>query len=113
MLLNAQNRTHTPNVPPFPHQTYMKIVTERKRHEMNETLREAGIDEHGNEGEVTIRFWNKDTEDPWSAAYRDTIEEIIPEGTPATDCEIAFAKYFCWINFPRCGVLTVCEGRRR
>jgi len=49
----------------------MKIVTERKRHEMNETLREEGIDEHGNEGEVTIRFWNKDTEDPWSMAYVD------------------------------------------
>ena len=61
---------HSLRVARVPHQDrwiddeYMKIVGERKRHEMNETLREAGIDENGNEGEITVRFWNKDTEDP-------------------------------------------------
>ena len=45
---------------------YRKIVQERKDHEMNETLKELGIDEYGTEGgEVIRRFWNGDKEDPW------------------------------------------------
>lgn len=57
---------------------YSHIVSERVRHETNETLQDAGVNELGEEGEVEIRFF----ENP--------------------DCQNAFKNYFCWLNFPRC-----------
>ena len=35
-----------------------------QRHERNETLKDEGVNELGEEGAVTQRFWNGDEEDP-------------------------------------------------
>lgn len=50
---------------------YMDIVGERKRHEMNETLRDNGVNELGESGEIDVRFWNWDTDDPWGEKDKD------------------------------------------
>lgn len=66
---------------------------------MNETLKQRGEDEWGVAGnEVVRRFWNGDKEDPWGVNNDDPDSG----GTPRTTCELAFEKYFCWLNFPRC-----------
>lgn len=73
------------------------IIQERKRHERNETLKDEGVNELGEEGEVTQRFWNGDEEDP------DGIEHAAGrEGTPRTDCELSYERFMCYVNFPRC-----------
>ena len=51
----------------------------------------------GNEGEVEVRFWNWDYEDP------DGIKFAAEDGgTEITDCEKSFRRYICYLNFPRC-----------
>mmetsp|Transcript_117 Transcript_117/g.281 ORF Transcript_117/g.281 Transcript_117/m.281 type:complete len:317 (+) Transcript_117:50-1000(+) len=59
----------------------------RKSAETNVTLQELGIDETGNEGEVTMRFYAENEEDPWNFV---------------NDCAQAYLNLFCWMNFPRC-----------
>ena len=58
---------------------------------------ELGVDEYGNEGEVEVRFWNWDYEDPYGLKF--AAED---GGTEITDCEKSFKRYICYLNFPRC-----------
>lgn len=76
---------------------YERVVTERKNLEMNETLRELGVDEYGQPGSVPIKFWNGDPEDPNGTKFA-----ADDGGTDLTDCERAYHNYLCYINFPRC-----------
>lgn len=48
------------------------------RLERNESLRNKGVNEHGDPVPIRKRFWHHE------------------------DCRTAFKNYFCWINFPRC-----------
>ena len=76
---------------------FTRIVNERKALEMNETIQDLEVDEYGNEGEVTQRFWNGDHGDP------DGLKFIAKDGgTEITDCEKSFQNYMCYLNFPRC-----------
>ena len=76
---------------------FKRITNERKALEMNATMMELGVDEYGNEGEVEVRFWNWDYEDP------DGIKFAAEDGgTEITDCEKSFRRYICYLNFPRC-----------
>lgn len=59
----------------------------RKTAEMNTTLSELGIDEYGNDGDVTPRFYVDSADDPWNYV---------------NDCAQAYMNFFCWVNFPRC-----------
>eukprot|EP00924_Labyrinthula_sp_SR-Ha-C_P002354 snap_masked-scaffold_16-processed-gene-1.36-mRNA-1 protein AED:1.00 eAED:1.00 QI:0/0/0/0/1/1/7/0/186 len=72
-------------------QQYFLEWDRRKRVETNLTLDGEGIDEYGNKGSVTKRFYNgdnaADNEDPW---------------LKQNDCSNAYKNYFCYSNFPRC-----------
>jgi len=60
-------------------ETVMSTIQRRIDIETNETARKLGVDEFGNKGETTaIRFYKNE------------------------DCQEAYTRYFCWINFPRC-----------
>mmetsp|Transcript_7136 Transcript_7136/g.10626 ORF Transcript_7136/g.10626 Transcript_7136/m.10626 type:complete len:262 (-) Transcript_7136:138-923(-) len=53
-------------------------VKYRMRLERNNSLRERGVNEHGDPVVIRRRFWHHE------------------------DCRNAYKNYFCWINFPRC-----------
>jgi hypothetical protein len=76
---------------------FYRIVNERKALEMNETIRDMQVDEYGNEGEVTTRYWNRDEKDPDGIKFR-----AREGGREITECEKSFKHYMCYLNFPRC-----------
>ena len=84
-------------------ETSMIIIMERLRHEMNETLDDLEVNELGEEGYITRRFWNGNRDDSRGARYR--AKEY--GGSRITDCETAFQQFMCYMNFPRCDA----EGR--
>ena len=73
------------------------VIQERKRHEMNETLLENGINELGENEPIFQRFWNGDRDDPNGEKFR-----AKRGGTPRGDCEISYERFMCYYNFPRC-----------
>ena len=86
-----------------------RVVQERKRHEMNQTLKELGENEYGpkynDDGSLTERggdkverrFWNGNYQDPDGIMFADK-----RGGQDITDCEKAYKHYMCYLNFPRC-----------
>ena len=84
-------------------ETVVKIVQERKAHEMNQTMKDENINEWQEDwrmdGMPANRFYNNNEKDPDGITYRLTQGQ---EGTDITDCERAFRAYMCYINFPRC-----------
>ena len=84
-------------------QTSYDMIFERIRHEMNETLDDLEVNEFGEEGLMTKRFWNQNVQDPRGRLYKAKQWG----GSRITDCETSFIKYMCYMNFPRCDT----EGR--
>jgi hypothetical protein len=84
-------------------QTSYDMIFERIRHEMNETLDDLEVNELGEEGLMTKRFWNQNVQDPRGRLYKAKQWG----GSRITDCETSFIKYMCYMNFPRCDT----EGR--
>lgn len=76
---------------------FNKVVQERKRHEMNLTLRESGMNEHGENIPVTRRFWNGNWNDPDGTYFAEN-----RGGSDLSACEYAYKRYMCYMNFPRC-----------
>ena len=78
------------------------LVWERKSIEMNETRIELDQDEYGNPlengGDVVVRFFNGDYEDENATEFL----KDKGQGTDLTDCEKAYRRFMCYINFPRC-----------
>ena len=79
-------------------ETTMTIILERIRHEMNETLDEMEVNERGDDGLMSKRFWNLNKQDPRGVMF--TAKQL--QGSPITDCEKAFVQFQCYLNFPRC-----------
>ena len=78
--------------------TTMDIILERIRHEMNETLDEMEVNEVGDDGLMSKRFWNLNKQDPRGVMH--TAKKS--GGSPITDCEKSFIRFQCYLNFPRC-----------
>jgi hypothetical protein len=78
--------------------TTMTIILERIRHEMNETLDKLEVNEVGEDGLMTKRFWNLNKKDPRGVTHAAKKYG----GSPKTDCEKSFIQYQCYLNFPRC-----------
>ena len=95
----------------------------RRSIEKNETMRDSGIDEYGNEGEVEIRFWDEGTdedEEEECAVHKSeqtcNLAREDVEGDKCkwdkdyevcrprymNDCSQAYMNFFCFLNFPRC-----------
>ena len=74
-----------------------KVVQERKRHEMNLTLRENGMNEHGDNNPITRMFWNGNYDDPDGLKFAQN-----KGGQDLSNCEYAYKRYMCYMNFPRC-----------
>mmetsp|Transcript_7811 Transcript_7811/g.14717 ORF Transcript_7811/g.14717 Transcript_7811/m.14717 type:complete len:201 (+) Transcript_7811:1570-2172(+) len=59
--------------------TVVSIIEQRIVIETNKTARKLGVDEHGQLGKTKVRFHNN------------------------RHCQEAYKRYFCYLNFPRCG----------
>jgi hypothetical protein len=77
--------------------TVNKIVQERKRHEMNLTMQEYGVNEYGDSQKVGRRFWNGNYDDPDGLKFFEN-----KGGQDLSNCEYAYKRYMCYLNFPRC-----------
>ena len=77
--------------------TTSDIILERLRHEMNTTLDAMEVNELGEDGLMSKRFWNLDKNDPRGVKFR-----AKGGGSPITDCESSFIRFQCYLNFPRC-----------
>ena len=76
------------------------IIWERKSIEMNESRIDADEDEYGNQldGDIQVRFFNGDYEDENATEFL----KDEGKGSDLSDCEKAYRRYMCYINFPRC-----------
>lgn len=61
--------------------TVASTIEQRIAVETNKTARKLGVDEHGQPGKTKVRFYKN------------------------RDCQEAYKRYFCYLNFPRCGKL--------
>lgn len=61
--------------------TVASMIEQRIALETNKTARQLGVDEHGKPGKTRVRFHKN------------------------RDCQEAYKRYFCYLNFPRCGKL--------
>ena len=95
--------------------TFNRTVEQRMLHETNETLKDLGINELGEEGEVVQRYYENEGCSRKLIAIRlychIVVEDFYLHSNVIvylyaciypTDCINAYKAFYCWSNFPRC-----------